>query len=70
MVRLSSAARLTAVQATADDDWSMRKAILPSAAGTAKDRGLVPMTGVLPPTGAMAGLELVKPKATRPWRAS
>ena len=37
--------------------------------GTAKDRGLVPITGVLPPTGAIAGTELVKPKAIRPCRA-
>src|SRR5262245_52189534 len=65
----SSAARFTAVHVTADDDWSTTKAALPFPAGTAKDSGLVPSTGFDPPTGAIAGVELVKPNATSPCRA-
>jgi hypothetical protein len=34
--------------------------------GTPKDKGVAPMTGVWPPTDAMAGVELVKPKAINP----
>ncbi|NJO35819.1 MAG: hypothetical protein HC869_24795, partial [Rhodospirillales bacterium] len=56
-------------QVTAEADWSIRKASLPFLPGTAKDSGLVPMTGLRPPTGAIAGVELVKPKATRPFFA-
>src|SRR5262249_43036877 len=65
----SSAACFTVLQATAEEDWSIRNAILPDLPGTAKDMGLVPSTGVRPPTGAILADELVKPKANRPARA-
>src|SRR5690349_24545758 len=65
----SSAACLTVLQATAEEDWSIRKASFRALPGTAKDIGVVPSTAVRPPTGAILADELVKPNASRPWRA-
>jgi hypothetical protein len=66
IARFWSAASFTDVHGTAEEDWSIRNAILPFLPGTAKDSGLVPITGFLPPTGAIAGVELVNPNASSP----
>ena len=46
--------------------WSIKKPVLP---GNAKDQGLVPTTGRLPPLGAIEAGALVVPKPIKPASA-
>ena len=64
-----SIALFNVVQETSVVDWSTRNATSPSGAGTAKEIGLVPMTGMFPPGGATTGATLVAPNASKPARA-
>jgi len=51
-------------------DWSITSRAPPASSGTASAKGLVPITGRLPPVGAIDAGALVKHNPTSPSSAS